>query len=332
MLIPLAFSLHAVVRGVHVFIDHLTDVRWSFLAVVAVLQVIKIGCAARAWQNSIVASYPKKSTSFPMTFGALSAGVAVGSVIPAHGGDAVRVVIVKRRLRGSTYTTLASTILVRAPFDTLMAGLFFLFLFQQGVLPGHALLPHRPAFDFSWFFGHPKQTIIILSTVVLILTALTLWAWVTIREFKERVRQGLAGLLDWRFYFRHIFPWQLGDWALRLAIVFFALLAFHMPASFHNSLLAQGTSNLATLLPISPSGIGTEQALLVTVLHGAASSSMIVAYSVGTRLITSAINIVLGFGAILFFFHTFRFQRFVTQEQGRSGSAPKARKPRSPGS
>ena len=330
MLIPLAFSLHAVVRGVRVFFDHLTDVRWSFLAVVAVLQVIKIGCAARAWQNSIVAAYPRKRSSFPTVFGALCAGVAVGSVVPAHGGDAVRVVIVKRRMPGSTYTTVASTILVRAPFDTLMALLFFLFLLWQGVLPGHTLLPNRPAFDFSWFFAHPKAAVIIVSTVILVVTALVLWAWVTIQQFKERVRQGLAGLLDWRFYLRHIFPWQLADWALRLAIVFFALLAFHMPATLHNSLLAQGTSNLATLLPISPSGIGTEQALLVTVLHGVASGPMIVAYSVGTRLVTSLINIVLGFGAILFFFHTFHFQRFVTREQGRSGSRPRARRPRSP--
>ena len=318
MLIPLAFSIHAILRGVRVFFDHLTDVDWRYLGIVAVLQVVKIGCAARAWQNSIVASYPKKHSSFPPVFGALCAGVAVGSVVPAHGGDAVRVVIVKRRLPGSTYTTIASTLLVRTPFDTLMALLFFLFLFWQGVLPGHTLLPHRPAFDFSWFFGHPKETIIILCTFSLVATALGLWAWVTIREFKERVRQGLSGLLDWRFYFRRIFPWQLSDWVLRLAIVFFALMAFRMPATIHNSLLAQGTSNLATLLPISPSGIGTEQALLVTVLHGVAPATMIVAYSVGTRIVTSLINIALGFGAILLFFHTFRFQRFVAGEQGGS--------------
>ena len=329
MLIPLAFSIHAILRGVRVFLDHLTDVDWRYLGIVAVLQVVKIGCAARAWQNSIVASYPKKHSSFPPVFGALCAGVAVGSVVPAHGGDAVRVVIVKRRLPDSTYTTIASTLLVRTPFDTLMALLFFLFLFWQGVLPGHTLLPHQPAFDFSWFFGHPKQAVIILGTIILVITALAFWAWVTIREFKERVRQGLAGLLDWRYYLRRIFPWQLADWVLRLVIVFFALLAFHMPATLHNSLLAQGTSNLATLLPISPSGIGTEQALLLSVLHGVASGPMIVAYSVGTRLVTSLINIVLGFGAILFFFHTFRFQRYVTREQGRSESRPKSRKPRS---
>ena len=326
MLLPLAFSFHAIFRGVRVFLDHLTDVDWSFLGVVAFLQVAKIGCAARAWQNSIVAAFPGERIHFPTVFGAFSAGVAVGTVVPAHGGDAVRIVMVKRRVPKSTYTTITSTILVRAPFDTLMALGFFLFLLQQGVLPGRSLLPHRPAFDFSWFFGHPEETIIIAGTVVLILTALLLWAWVAISEFKQRVRQGINGLLDWRFYFRRVFPWQLSDWALRIAIVYFALLAFRMPATMHNSLLAQGTSCLSTLLPISPSGIGTEQALLVTVLHGVAPGTLIVAYSVGTRLITSLINVVLGFSAILLFFHTFHFQRYVDAE--RNGSEPRRKSPR----
>ncbi len=324
MLLPLAFSFHAIFHGVRVFFNHLAAVDWNLLGVVAFLQVVKIGCAARAWQNSIVASYPGEHVSFPMVFGAFCGGTAVGTVVPAHGGDAVRVVIVKRRLPGSTYTTIASTLLVRAPVDALIALAFFVFLFQQGVLPGHALLPHLPAFDFSWFFGHPKETIVIVGTVILILTALVLWAWVTIQDFKDRVRQGVRGLLDWRWYLRRILPWQLADWLLRIVIVLFALLAFHMPATLHNSLLAEGTSNLATLLPISPSGIGTEQALLVSVLHGVAPDTMIIAYSVGTRLVTSAINVVLGFAAILFFFHSFRFRRIVSDEQQHSGTSSRS--------
>lgn len=330
MLLPLAFSIHAIVRGGRTFFNHLADVDWRYLAIVAGLQVVKIGCAAKAWQNSIVAAYPGKRVHFPTIFGAFSAGVAVGTVVPAHGGDAVRIVMVKRRVPSSTYTTITSTLLVRAPFDMLMAVVFFVFLLQQGVLPGRSLLPHRPAFDFSWFFGHPMEAIIILSTIVLILTALFLWAWVRISEFKQRVRQGINGLLDWRFYLRRIFPWQLSDWVLRIVIVFFALRAFNMPATVHNSLLAQATSNLSTLLPISPSGIGTEQALLVTVLHGVAPGTLIVAYSVGTRLITSLINVVLGFSAILIFFHTFRFRRYVDAERNGSDSPAKGSRSRSP--
>jgi len=234
-------------------------------------------------------------------------------------------VIVKRRMPGSTYTTIASTLLVRAPFDTLVALSLFLLLFIEGVLPGHSLLPHLPAFDFSWFFGHPRQAIIVVGSIILLVTGLVLWAWTTIVEFRDRVRQGLNGLLDWRYYLRHIVPWQAADWTLRIATIFFALLAFHMPATVHNSLFAQGTANLSTLLPISPSGIGTEQALLASVLHGVAPGSLILAFSVGTRLMTILINVVLGFAAILYFFGTFRYQRYVSEEQR---PQPKKRKKR----
>ncbi|MGD0165680.1 MAG: lysylphosphatidylglycerol synthase transmembrane domain-containing protein [Gaiellaceae bacterium] len=326
MLLPLAFSFHEIFHGVRLFLDDLANVNWTFLALAGFCQLLKIGCAGRAWQNSIAASYPEESVSYPMVFGATCAGAAVSSIIPARGGDAVRVVIVKRRIPGSTYTTVASTLLVRVPFDALAAGSFFLFLLAAGVLPGHTLLPHLPAFDFSWFFGHPRQTIIIVGTIALLLTALILWAWTSILEFRERVRQGLNALIDWRFYLRHIVPWQAADWTLRVISIFFALLAFHMPATVYNSLLAQGTSNLSTLLPISPSGIGTEQALLVSVLHGAAPDSLIIAYSVGTRLMTILINLVLGFAAILYFFRSFRFQRYVSEERSRTGSGKRRRR------
>ena len=329
-LLPLAFSLHAIARGVRVFFDHLADVNWNYLSIVIGLQVLKIGCAAKAWQNSVVASYPGKRVRFPTVFGAFSAGTAVGTVIPAHGGDAVRIVMVKRRVPSSTYTTITSTLLVRAPVDTLIGISFFIFLFSQGVLPGRKLLPHRPAFDFSWFFGHPKEAVIVVGSIVLILTALLFWAWVAIQEFKQRVRQGINGLLDWRFYLRRILPWQLSDWLLRIVIIYFALLAFNMPATVYNSLLAQATSGLSTLLPISPSGIGTEQALLVTVLHGVAPGTMIVAYSVGTRLITSLVNVVLGFAAILFFFRTFHFRRYVDAERESAKAESSSSRSRSP--
>jgi len=318
VLLPLAFSFHAIFHGVRVFIDDLANVSWTFLGIAAFFQLLKIGCAGRAWQNSISASYPDKQTSYPMVFGALCAGSGVGAIIPAHGGDAVRVVIVKRHIPGSTYTTVASTLLVRAPFDTLAALSLFLLLLAEGVLPGRSLLPHLPAFDLGWFFGHPRQTIIIAGTIILLLTALALWAWTSIIEFRERVRQGLNGLIDWRYYLRHIVPWQAADWAFRIVTIFFALLAFHMPATVYNSLLAQGTANLSTLLPISPSGIGTEQALVVSVLHGVAPDSLIVAFSVGTRLMTILINVVLGFAAILYFFGTFDYRRYVSEEQSRS--------------
>lgn len=318
MLLPLAFSFNAIFHGIEVFFDRLQDVNLPLLGVAALCQVLKLACAARVWENSIAASYPNEQVSFPMVFGASCAGAAVSSLVPARGGDAVRVVVVKRHVPHSTYTTVASTLLVRFPFDTVASLAFLIFLLNEGVLPGHSLLPRRPAFDFSWFFGHPEESIVIAGTIVLLLTALVLWAWETIDNFRDRVRQGLNGLLDWRYFLRRVLPWQVADWGLRVAAIFFALLAFKMPATAYNAVLAQGTANLSTLLPISPSGIGTEQALLVSVLRGTASNSLIIAFSVGTRLVTIAVNVLLGFAAIFYFFGTFRFHRYVADEQRRS--------------
>ena len=52
----------------------------------------------------------------------------------------------------------------------------------------------------------------------------------------------------------------------------FFLHAFDMPATLRNTLLTQATQSVATALPLTPAGIGTEQALLVYIFLGSATS------------------------------------------------------------
>ena len=281
----------------------------------ALCQVGKIACASRAWRHAINAAYPDAPVSYSMTFGAVCAGGAVGSIIPAHSGDALRVVIAKRNIPDTSYATLAATLFVLIPFDTLVALVLFFVLLIAGVFPGHSVVS-MPAFDLSWFFGHIKQALIIAGTILALLAAFVLWAWASILDFREHFRQGLNGICDWRYYLRHVVPWQAGDWGLRIVTLLFALLAFHMPGTLRNAVYAQGTSSLSTLLPISPSGIGTEQALLTSVLgKSVPDTSLIVAYSVGTRLMLILLNLALGFGAIFLFFGTVRYRSFVEAEK-----------------
>ena len=307
----LAFSVHAVFHNIGVFFDNLASVHWEFLALAALCQIAKTVCMSRAWRNVLARAYPKESVRGRTIYGAVLAGVGVSSVVPARGGEAVKLVIAKRQIKHSTYTTLASSLLVQSVFDTLVATALFIWLLSLGVLPGHALLPNLPTFDFGWFFAHPREAIYVLGTVSLLLTALVLWAVSAIVEFRDQFRQGLAALLDYRYYFRRVVPWQVGDWALRILTLFFALAAFRIPATAYNAFLAQATSSLSTLLPITPSGIGTEQALLTSVFRGVAPATTVLSFSVGTRLTVIAINVIFGFAAILVFFRTFRYQRFV---------------------
>ena len=93
-----------------------------------------------------------------------------------------------------------------------------------------------------------------------------------------------------QYYLRHVVAWQLLDWTLRLATVFFFLNAFGIPATLHNALLVQVSQSLATIFPFSPGGIGTEQALLVYVFRNVTSRSVALSFSVGMRVTLIVVN------------------------------------------
>ena len=66
---------------------------------------------------------------------------------------------------------------------------------------------------------------------------------------------------------------------------------------------------MATLLPLTPAGIGTEQAFLLYVFRGAVASSKLLAFSVGMKLTIVATNVVVGFTAIFFTLRTVRYSK-----------------------
>jgi uncharacterized membrane protein YbhN (UPF0104 family) len=64
-------------------------------------------------------------------------------------------------------------------------------------------------------------------------------------------------------------------------------------------LLVQVTQSLATLVPISPGGIGTEQAFIVYVFNGTGiGRATLLAFSVGMKLTLIVTNVILGFTAL----------------------------------
>jgi uncharacterized protein (TIRG00374 family) len=107
--------------------------------------------------------------------------------------------------------------------------------------------------------------------------------------------------------------WQAVDWACRLATIFFLLRAFHLPATLHAALLVQVTQSLATLVPLTPGGIGTEQGLIVYVFAGKASKAAILSFSVGMKIVLSTVNLVIGFSAIALMLRTLRWRRVLEE-------------------
>jgi glycosyltransferase 2 family protein len=314
--------IHSVLHAIGVFFDHLASVEWKWLALGILCHLCKLLAVSRAWRNIIHAAYPDTAVRWRQMFGAYVAGTGVNAVIPARGGDVVRLYLAKHRVDGSTYTTLVSTSLLQTLFDMAVAGCLILWALTQHALPGIDVLksPRLPSLDYGWAFRHPTAGLILFGLLLIFGTALVAWVAERVEQFKAKVAQGFAAFRDRSYYLRHVVPWQLLDWTLRLVTVFFFLRAFGIPATLHNALLVQVSQSLATILPVSPAGIGTEQALLVYVFRNVTTRSMALSFSVGMRVTLIVVNAVLGFGAILLMTGTLHVRRAA--EADRAGSEP----------
>jgi uncharacterized membrane protein YbhN (UPF0104 family) len=307
--------MSGVLHDIRVFFHHLADVGWAALAAALVCQFIKLGCVSRAWRNIIAAAYPDAAVRWRSVWGALLARVGVNAIVPARGGDAVGLFIVKRRVEGSTYPTLASTLVALTLFDSIVALGFIVYAVAAGELPGSSVLARLHAFDFHWFFGHIRGTLIVLGLIAVLVLLLLLWFAEDLIGFWQRVGLGFRIFSDKTAYLRRVAVWQAADWCLRLTMIYFFLRAFHVPATLHNAILVQVTQSLAVLFPISPSGIGTEQALLLYTFSGKAPKTTLLSFSVGMRVTLIIFNALLGFGAILTMLRTLHWRQRVEADR-----------------
>jgi glycosyltransferase 2 family protein len=314
--------IHSVLHAIGVFFHHLAAVEWKWLALGILCHVCKLLAVSRAWRNIVKAAYPDRPVRWRQMFGAYVAGTGVNAIIPARGGDVVRLFLAKRRVEGSTYTTLVSTTLLQTLFDVVVASCFILWAITQHVLPGLNVLrsPSLPGLDYGWAFRHPVAGLVLFGLLLLFGTALVAWVAERVDEFRDKVAQGFSAFRDRSYYLRHVVVWQIADWSLRLATVFFFLRAFGIPATLHNALLVQVSQSLATIFPVSPAGIGTEQALLVYIFRNVTSKSTALSFSVGMRVTLIVVNAVLGFAAILLMTGTLRIRRQADAD--RAGAEP----------
>jgi uncharacterized protein (TIRG00374 family) len=288
-----------VLHAIKVFFESLAAVQFGALGLAIGCHVLKTMCTSRAWRNTLAVSYPDAEVSWRSIYAAYLSGVGVNAIIPARAGDAVRLYLAHRAVPSSTYTTLASTLLVLSFFDSGMALLIFAYALTLGVLPAVGSLGKLPGFDFGFFVANPEFSFVLFVVLVIFGVIGFLWLRLHFAEFKQRVRQGLAVMSDKTRYLREVALWQAGDWTLRFVAIWFFLDAFGIEQSIRNVLLVQVTQSLATLVPISPGGIGTEQAFIVYVFNGTGiGRATLLAFSVGMKLTLIVTNVIIGFTAL----------------------------------
>ncbi|MEX2211463.1 MAG: lysylphosphatidylglycerol synthase transmembrane domain-containing protein [Gaiellaceae bacterium] len=301
--------MDAVVRAAEALFDHLAGIEWQFVALAALAHLAKMVVRTRAWRNILAAASPELDVRWRTVFGAYVAGVGVNAIVPARGGDVLKLYLVKRGVPGSSYPTLAATLVAETLFDIVVASALLIWALSLGVLPGVDVIPLLPDVDWLWLFEYPRAAVAVGAVALAGGVALGLWASRRIAEFWLRVGQGFAILRSPGRYLRLVVPFQALDWVLRLTTIYLLLVAFGMPATLHNALLVQVAQSLATILPLTPAGIGTEQALLAYVFAGIAPALLVLGFSVGMKLTIITVNVAAGSTALLLMLRTLRWRR-----------------------
>jgi uncharacterized membrane protein YbhN (UPF0104 family) len=326
------------IHAVQVFFDHIASVALAPLALAILCHLLKMACRARAWGNIVAAAYPGSPVLYRHMLGAYAAGVGVNALVPARGGDVVKLFLAKRKVKGATYPTLASTFVVEAIFDVVAFSALLGWVLWQGLLPGLDAVPRLPAFGVSWMIGHPFASAGIALGLIATFGYLGYRASRHVVAFWRRVAQGFSVLEDRRLYVRSVVTWQAADWCFRILGVIFLLQAFGIAvdvgplSKLESGLVVQVVNGASGLVPFTPSGIGTEQALVVYTLAGKVSTTSLLAFSVGSTLLAIAINVTVGFGAILLMLRTLRWKERIAAEQVLPAPVPVAEQPSPPAS
>jgi uncharacterized membrane protein YbhN (UPF0104 family) len=309
-----------VLDGIDAFLDQLTSVHPLPLLVAVLAHLVRLGCTSTAWRNVLAAAYPEQRVRRLPILGAYLAGVGINAIIPVRAGDAVRVVLAHRAIPRSTYTTVVSTSFVLMLFDLVAAtSLLVWAALTQNALPPVGRIPDLPSFDFGWLFNRPTLAESVIGFLIIALGLFLFWAKDHIVNFWGRVRQAFTVLRQPKRYLRTVALWQAGDWTFRLVTIWFLLDAFGLPQTVRNVLLVQVSASVATTLPLTPAGIGTEQAFLLYVLRGSVESAKLLAFSVGMKLTIVTTNIIAGFTAIFLTLRTVRYSKALEPTPQKEG-------------
>ena len=212
------------------------------------------------------------------------AGAGAGGVVSARGGDAVRVLLLRRRLGDAGCPLLAGTLVAEAAGETAL---------------GVALLCVALAVGAGPALGASTATVLWLLAVVVAVAAIVVATrrCARLRRITAGVGQGCAPPRDPSAYARQVLPWQLASRACRLAALGCFLAAFGLPATPAAVLLVAFAQGSARVVPFAPASVAAGAALLAatfgSVTGAAVPAGQLAAFFVGTSTLLTVVGTVL---------------------------------------
>ena len=308
--------MHELFDAVDTFFSELAHVKWQAVGIALGLQLLRLFCRAVAWRAIVAAAFPDLRVPLDRVTGAYFAGTGINAVAPARSGDVVKLVLVKAELPGTTYTTLAPTLIVETLFDAVVASVVLVVgavrrrpaCARRAAEPADARLeladrpPTACGRDLRRLGDgdHAARRHLVAPGA----------------RFQGTDPARLRDPLHPGRYLSRVVSWQALSWAFRIASIWFFLDAFDIPSSPRNVMLVLAVQSLSTLLPFTPGGLGTQQGFLLYAFRDSSiPHTELVAFSVGMQLATNAFNFAIGLIALLLIARTVRWKQIIAPER-----------------
>jgi uncharacterized membrane protein YbhN (UPF0104 family) len=317
--IALGDSFRDFFDAVDKFFSSLASVEFGALGLGLLCFLTYLTIRSRAAFNVLRAAYPDTPILWREIWAAYWAGYGFNNVIPARGGDVIRLFLTKTAVPNSSYPAIAAAFVAEMVFDATIAIVVLGYAFTQGVFPKPPDFSKLNAFDLSYFASHPQFTLFLITALAITAIVLTAVLSARVKAFWARVRQGLTILFDRRRYIREVWLVQLCGWFFRFAAFWFLLEAFHLDGSVRNVMLVLGCLAVSAIVPFTPGGAGVVQALLVAVFADQASADTVAAYSVGQQVAIAAFSFTVGFIGLAAVFRIRSFKEVI--QRGREDRA-----------
>lgn len=240
----------------------------------------------RGWHSVICAAHP--DGAHPRRRDVLLtwvAGAGASGVLSARGGDALRILLLRRRMT-TTCPTLVGTLAAETVAETALGALLTVWALSAGLIPGL----HRP--------GLATAALIAAAAIALVLAVRR-----AARRFPALgracadARRGLALLGSPACYARRVASWGVLSRALRIGSLLCFLAAFALPVSLTAALVVMVAHSSGRLVPFGPAGAGASLGLLVAafpaVTHTHVGAGELTAFYLGTTGLLTAVGIAL---------------------------------------
>ncbi|HEY1597781.1 MAG TPA: lysylphosphatidylglycerol synthase transmembrane domain-containing protein [Thermoleophilaceae bacterium] len=235
---------------------------WWILAGIVLYELSQV-VRTRGWFNILRAAYPDS----PELRGrdvtaAYLAGAGVNAIVPARGGDFLKIFLVHRRLPKARYSTLIATFGPETIPEIAMSICLVIWALAHGFLPVPDSIDELPQFDVSFVIVHPLLSVGILAATAVGLYVVVRWARSRTRGLTAALRQGCEIMRSPRAFVLGVGGWQALSRIVRLAAMVCFMRATGLPVTVETAILVLAAQSAGRIVPFAPVSAGLRVAML----------------------------------------------------------------------